>query len=644
MKKNNVKIITSILVAAALLCFLTAFLCACKTTVKLNKDEITIAKGEEYVLELEGGDDSVIWKSSDENVATIKSGRVSGIKEGVAEITAVFGNAEYVCRVTVTNEAKGVPSLKIDAKKFSVYKGFSLDIKAIFKIGIYEKELPDGEIRWYSDDEKVLSVYDGKIEGKNVGKAVVTARCSYGGEEYSDSVEIDVIELLSLDFQKENDVIATSVTYAGNGNENGSSCGFSIYVVDENGERKLDSFENIDFVSSDEDVAIVREGRIVGGKKAGRAEITVNYKNAEGEIIAKDVSSVTVKTAMNSKKDFDMLALAFARGVNKTAWGKDSYYILTRDVDYKGEIWIPLACSKINDNAVEEPQKTTVLSPVWKEMFGTGNEYGISYEEFRKTGLNGEALNNVLATVAEKSEQAFQGTLDGNGYKISNAKLMFGADLRIINKEAHGNTNFVGFLGKYGVVKNLTLDNISFQSYEEAFGNVTEFDKLGDDVTVKATRVRRSGTEPGLFGFYHGTIKDCKFSFTNSDTLPNTVMQAAYVFLYGGSMTSGRSENVIIDVSDLGNFKQIYSNLFIFRAYNQGISPLKNVYVVSSVEDEAGKLYMTSSDGKMPDGFTVLSNVDELKAITLPTSFVNWEKTVNELPSVIKNVTLKRGL
>ena len=83
---------------------------------------------------------------------------------------------------------------------------------------------------------------------------------------------------------------------------------------------------------------------------------------------------MTVKTAMNSKKDFDMLALAFARGVNKTAWGKDSYYILTRDVDYKGEIWIPLACSKINDNAVAESQKTTVLSPVWKEMFGTGNE------------------------------------------------------------------------------------------------------------------------------------------------------------------------------------------------------------------------------------------------------------------------------
>ncbi len=53
-----------------------------------------------------GNNQTVIWSSSDEAVATVKSGIVTGVAVGTATITATVGNASGTCVVTVTNDAQ----------------------------------------------------------------------------------------------------------------------------------------------------------------------------------------------------------------------------------------------------------------------------------------------------------------------------------------------------------------------------------------------------------------------------------------------------------------------------------------------------------------------------------------------------------
>ena len=124
---------------------------------------------------------------------------------------------------------------------------------------------------------------------------------------------------------------------------------------------------------------------------------------------------------------------------------------------------------------------------------------------------------------AKVEKQAFQGTIGGNGYKISNAKLMYGADMATRNGNAYSGTNFIGCLGGNGVLKNLTIENVSFQTYTEAFGAEKTFDILNAAGTVTATNgvLQSGGFSTGMFANIYGTIKDCKITFTGKESLPN---------------------------------------------------------------------------------------------------------------------------
>lgn len=51
-------------------------------------------------------DKTLIWSSSDENVATVSDGTVTAIAPGSAEITASCGTAYATCYVTVNESAQ----------------------------------------------------------------------------------------------------------------------------------------------------------------------------------------------------------------------------------------------------------------------------------------------------------------------------------------------------------------------------------------------------------------------------------------------------------------------------------------------------------------------------------------------------------
>ena len=80
------------------------------TSIKVNKETLTVQAGGSAVLsatvEPKDTTQETVWTSSDESVATVLRGRVTGVKAGKATITATAGDKSASCEVTVTAPPK----------------------------------------------------------------------------------------------------------------------------------------------------------------------------------------------------------------------------------------------------------------------------------------------------------------------------------------------------------------------------------------------------------------------------------------------------------------------------------------------------------------------------------------------------------
>ena len=65
---------------------------------------MTIPAGETALLTATGGTGDVTWSSSNENIATVANGSVTGVAGGTVTITAAAGEETVTCSVTVTGD------------------------------------------------------------------------------------------------------------------------------------------------------------------------------------------------------------------------------------------------------------------------------------------------------------------------------------------------------------------------------------------------------------------------------------------------------------------------------------------------------------------------------------------------------------
>ena len=122
------------------------------------------------------------WLSTDPSVVTVRSGKVTAVGEGAAQIVARLSNgAESVCDVTV----KGVlaRSVRLDRSKATMAVGDTLTLSAKVKPDEYD---PDN-LEWISSDDSVLWVDDyGNVTAVGAGKARVTVTASDGVTDVCD--------------------------------------------------------------------------------------------------------------------------------------------------------------------------------------------------------------------------------------------------------------------------------------------------------------------------------------------------------------------------------------------------------------------------------------------------------------------------
>lgn len=104
-------------------------------SITLNEVSLELIENETFQLTAtvypeDTTDKTILWTSSDENIATVdEDGMVKGVSVGVAIITAACGEATASCEITVISEGDGVEFLFADSEEsFSI---FSCDGKII---------------------------------------------------------------------------------------------------------------------------------------------------------------------------------------------------------------------------------------------------------------------------------------------------------------------------------------------------------------------------------------------------------------------------------------------------------------------------------------------------------------------------------
>ena len=216
-------------------------------------------------------DKSVTWSSSDENVATVVDGKVTGVGKGTATITAKVAGRKATCKVEV------IPEIKIESTVYE-QRGclpFGTDeiegdgMVAFFaENGEYHTELEGTE--WKISDESVAEIADVVMGGyfvtlRGLKEGTTTLTATFKGKSVS-------LEITTKKFEKLESLSFPQETYTKKVGEK-----FELFPD----VHPADSYvENYDFyfTSSDPEVAWVESGSgVVRTKKEGTTVVTVTY-------------------------------------------------------------------------------------------------------------------------------------------------------------------------------------------------------------------------------------------------------------------------------------------------------------------------------------------------------------------------------
>lgn len=115
---------------------------------------------------------NVIWTSSNDNVASVADGVVTGISAGTAEIivTAEDGGASATCTISVEIP---VESLTFDITSATLNVGETLTIKAT----VLPEDATNKDIYWYSVNTEIATVEDGVVTALKQGNVWIMAQC-----------------------------------------------------------------------------------------------------------------------------------------------------------------------------------------------------------------------------------------------------------------------------------------------------------------------------------------------------------------------------------------------------------------------------------------------------------------------------------
>ncbi|MDR0301859.1 MAG: Ig-like domain-containing protein [Treponema sp.] len=158
--------------------------------ITLDQSSLTIKAGDtatliETITPSDATNKSVNWFSSNNNVATVTNGTVTGVVEGTAIIfvITVDGGKTAACAVTVTI---GVTGVSLNKNTLTLFAG-----KAAALIEtISPPNATDKSVTWSSSDISVATVTNGTVTAVAKGTAMITVTTTDGGETETCAVTV----------------------------------------------------------------------------------------------------------------------------------------------------------------------------------------------------------------------------------------------------------------------------------------------------------------------------------------------------------------------------------------------------------------------------------------------------------------------
>ena len=144
-------------------------------SVSIDQPSVKLKVGESVTLNAtlkpdDATDKTIIWSSSDTEVATVENGMVTARKLGTATITAKAGEMSATCAVTVV--ATPVQSISLDKTTASLKVGETVTLNAT----VSPDDATDKTITWSSSDTEIATVENGIVTARKLGTATITAK------------------------------------------------------------------------------------------------------------------------------------------------------------------------------------------------------------------------------------------------------------------------------------------------------------------------------------------------------------------------------------------------------------------------------------------------------------------------------------
>ncbi len=300
-------------------------------SVGFNKNVLELEVGETYklnatVLPSNATDKTLIWSSSDSDVASVSDGLITARKEGEAEITAKSGNKQAVCTVTVKPETDvTVPVTSVTLNQ-SVY---TLAIGASYTLipTVLPANATDRLVKWSSSNEKTVTVSDrGVIQAIAEGTSTIKAEAGGKSATCAVTVEKTIVAVTEVTLDRTSLTLKVNETFT-----------LSATVAPENATDKA-----VKWTTSDSGVVRVSNGTVTavgegtakitaaaGGKSAS---CTVTVEKEDTEVIP--VESVTLnRNSLELKVDetFTLTALIAPSDATETEiiWNSDNTSVAT---------------------------------------------------------------------------------------------------------------------------------------------------------------------------------------------------------------------------------------------------------------------------------------------------------------------------
>ena len=155
------------------------------TGITIDKTIATVEEGATVTLTAtvtpgNATDKTVTWSTSNEAIATVSDGVVTGVKAGEVTITAKAGDKSATCTVTVTAKQSTedpddpivVTGITLDKTTATVEEGAKVTLTAT----VTPDTATDKTVTWSTSNEAIATVSDGVVTGVKAGEVTITAK------------------------------------------------------------------------------------------------------------------------------------------------------------------------------------------------------------------------------------------------------------------------------------------------------------------------------------------------------------------------------------------------------------------------------------------------------------------------------------